>query len=252
MERSSLGDRMKGYELASKTCLPRRLPIIVRLDGAHFHTYTRGLDKPFDDKLIVAMNQTAIELCSQIQGAQLAFTQSDEVSILIHNYKHLNSGSWHDNAVQKMVSVAAGIASSTMTKESSEVFGQIKPAVFDARIFVVPEAEVCNYFVWRQKDQQRNSIQMVARSIYSDKQCYKKNKEDLKLMIINAGQDWGLLHNHYKYGRCIVKTKYERNDQIRTKWKVQATTPIFQDNPSYINDLLKVLPEQSAENIIRA
>ena len=107
--KDSLGDRMKNYERDSSSKLTDRLPVIMRLDGKAFHTYTRSCDKPFDNKLIDAMNQTAISLCKEIQGAQIAYVQSDEVSILIHGYKKHNSSPWFDNKVQKMVSVGAAI-----------------------------------------------------------------------------------------------------------------------------------------------
>jgi tRNA(His) guanylyltransferase len=69
----SLGDRMKGYERASKHVLPRRMPVILRIDGKGFHGVTRGCEKPFDDHLMGLMNATAIRLCSEAQGAMLAF-----------------------------------------------------------------------------------------------------------------------------------------------------------------------------------
>ena len=71
------------YEGRSRTFLTRRTPVIIRLDGKAFHTYTRGLDKPFDEGLIEDMQQAAIYLCQNIQGAKCAYVQSDEISILV-------------------------------------------------------------------------------------------------------------------------------------------------------------------------
>lgn len=92
MSQDSLGDRMKRYEQACRTSLPPRMPVIMRVDGRAFHTYTRGCSRPFDEALIGAIDQVAIALCDEIQGAQIAYVQSDDISILIHDYieRHLS------------------------------------------------------------------------------------------------------------------------------------------------------------------
>jgi hypothetical protein len=82
----SLGDRMKGYENAFRHYLPRRNYVMIRIDGCHFHTYTKGLKRPFDHGLIEDMDNTAKYLCQKIQGAKLAFVQSDEISILLADF----------------------------------------------------------------------------------------------------------------------------------------------------------------------
>ena len=141
MSTEKLGDRMKAYEEASRTVLPGRLPIIIRLDGKAFHTYTKKLAS-FNENLSDVMVETAIAVCKEIQGAQFAYTQSDEISILVHGYKRFTSMPWFDNQVQKMVSVAAGLASATFTAHSWKIWDtsddtdlKIRPAVFDARAF---------------------------------------------------------------------------------------------------------------------
>ena len=133
MVKDSLGDRMKRYETATRTSLVPRMPAIVRVDGKAFHSYTRGLAKPFDVLFMRAMNDVARKLCEEIQGAQLAYVQSDEVSVLVHSYKRFASTPWFDNQVQKMVSVAAAVATSQMVMNSQNVFGHLKECAFDAR-----------------------------------------------------------------------------------------------------------------------
>ena len=195
----SLGDRMKRYECATRTTLTPRTPVIVRVDGKAFHAYTRGLPafhEPFGD----AMAVVAWKLCEGIQGAVMAYVQSDEVSVLVHPYKRYATSAWFDGQVQKTVSVAASIASSTMTVESARVFQYIRPAVFDARAFVLPEGEVANYFVWRQQDAVRNSVQMHARSMFSHKQCDHKNCDTLKAMCADAGKPWDDLLPRWRQG----------------------------------------------------
>ncbi len=242
--KDSLGNRMKSnYEGVYKIKLPNRLPIIIRIDGKAFSKWTKSCQRPFDDKLINAMDKVAITLCSEIQGAVLGYVASDEISILIHNYKSLDSSAYFDNQIQKIVSVSAGIASSVMTEESINVFGKLKRAVFDARVFVLPEAEVNNYFVWRQNDYIRNSVSMLARSLLSHKECDFKNNLQLKELIINKGKDWNSLPINYRYGRCIEKVSetvlINKKEITRNSWTINNNIPKFSENSNYIEKLLK-------------
>lgn len=116
-----LGKRMKGfYEQIPKTKLMRRTPVIIRLDGKAFHTFTRGFDKPFDEILIKAMQETTKYLCENIQGCVLGYTQSDEITLVLVDYKKLNSAAWFDYEVQKMCSVAASMATMAFNIELRE------------------------------------------------------------------------------------------------------------------------------------
>ena len=258
----SLGDRMKGYEVAARTVLPRRMPVIIRCDGKAFHTYTAACKRPFDERLSGVMVHTAKELCKQIQGAQLAYTQSDEISILVHGYKKFASESWFDNQTQKMASVAAGIASATFTAHSWRIWRdvptpietdlnaieRIKPAVFDARVFIVPESDVCNYFLWRQQDATRNSVQMLARSLYSHKQCDRKNGSELQEMCFQKGVNWNDLEVRWKRGICIRRMPDlvpfgDGTATERSSWEPDFNIPVFSAERDYINRLL-ALEEQ--------
>jgi tRNA(His) 5'-end guanylyltransferase len=238
----ALGDRMKGYEVAARTSLPRRLPVVVRVDGKAFHTYTRGLKRPFDQGFVDAMDRVALTLCWELEGATLAYVQSDEVSILLHNYRRLKTQPWFDNQVQKTVSVAASIAAATMTAASHNVFGQgaVHPAYFDARIFVLPEAEVANYFLWRQRDASRNSVQMLARSLYSHAECDEKDNAALQEMCFQRGKNWNDLPAHLRRGRCIVRVGEAEGDALRSRWTVERTIPLFSHDRDYIERHLVV------------
>jgi len=255
-DNTTLGDRMKKYESAFKATLPNRLPVICRVDGKAFHTYTKGLlKKPgvaYDTKLEEVMNITAMKLCEEIQGAEFAYVQSDEISILIHGYKRFASQGWFDNKIQKMVSVSAAIASATFTLESSriwnftdkgEVFPNHKPAYFDSRVFVLPEDDVCNYFAWRQQDATRNSVQMLARSLYSHKECNNKNGSQLQEMTFQKGRNWNDEPTSFRRGRCIVR-KFEQFQPpvgpsvTRQRWAVDSEPPVFTTDREYINKYL--------------
>lgn len=262
----SLGDRMKGYELAFRPVFPRRMPIILRVDGKAFHSYTRGLARPFDDKFSNAMDDVACALCANIDGAQLAYVQSDEISVLLHGYKRFASQPWFRNEQQKIVSVAASIAAAHMTAMSARIFDHIKYAYFDARAFVVPEADVCNYFLWRQQDATRNSIQMLARSLYSDSECFGRNISELQEMTWQRGHNWNDLPTWQRRGRCVRRVEMgvdgfdgliaraESRKKLdagcspllamRHAWKADLEIPIFSQDRAYIEQHLALLPEE--------
>lgn len=238
-------DRMKRYERCWRLTITPRMPIIMRVDGKAFHTYTKKCNRPFDIAFISAMWETAKDLCKEIQGAQLAYVQSDEISILIHSYKTLNSESWFGNQVQKMVSVSASIASATMSFESIKIFDEYKKAHFDSRVFSIPESDVCNYFIARQQDWTRNSVQMLARSIYPDKQLLHKNNAKLHEMCFSMGRNWNDLPIYLKRGACIIRkvftsTGIDGQEVTRSSWEVDKEIPIFTQDRSYINKYLEV------------
>ena len=116
-KKDSLGDRMKeNYENRSKTYLTRRTPVIIRLDGKAFHTFTRGMKKPYDEIFHNTMNATMKYLCENIQGCKLGYTQSDEITLLLTDYDTLTTSAWFDYNVQKICSVSASMATMAFNK----------------------------------------------------------------------------------------------------------------------------------------
>jgi len=170
--------------------------------------------------------------------------------VLVHSYKRFNSEAWFDNQVQKMVSVAAGIASSHFTANSWKIWHAkdglalegIRPAVFDARAFIVPEADVCNYFLWRQQDATRNSIQMLARSLYSHKECDNKNTSQLQEMCSQKGTNWDALPTRWKRGACVKRVESEPHvmGHVKERTIIDLEIPVFSQDRDYVNRLLAV------------
>ncbi len=248
--RDSLGDRMKSYENATRGYLTPGLPVIIRVDGRAFHTYTKGSQTPFDDKLMHAMDMVAVGLCEGISGAQMAYVQSDEISVLVTDYKSENTQPWFGGNIQKITSVSASLASVEMTMQSRYVFydangGQPKPACFDSRVFILPKDEVQHYFVWRQQDWTRNSLQMLARSLYSHRELENKNQAAMHEMCFQKGANWNDLATKYKRGRCVVKKNLPviipagpraGETILRPKWVVDAEIPIFTADKTYVGD----------------
>lgn len=236
--------RMKeNYEMRSRTYLTRRTPVILRIDGKAFHTYTRGLDKPFDSDLIHDMAETTAYLCSKIQGAKCGYAQSDEISILLTDYDNLNTSAWFDYEVQKMCSIASSHAASKFNQlrakrliEEYSGFGMVETlqlplADFDCRAFNLPKEEVANYFLARQKDAVKNSVSMLAQSLYSHNELHGKNSDQMQEMCFQMGHNWNDLDYSKKRGTFIIKHGefVDANGvmTLRSKWGPTETPMTF-------------------------
>lgn len=232
-----LGTRMKeDFENRTRIFLPRRSYTLIRVDGKAFHTYTKGLKRPFDDELMDDMDSTAQYLCENISGARFAFVQSDEITILITDFENEGTQAWFDNNLQKMCSISASMATAKFNElrflgilldENSKIAGKpfdvhndlpydiiqralkrFIPAQFDSRVWQIPSrTEVYNNFVWRQQDATRNSIQSVAQSLYKHQELNGKNTSELQEMIFQKGINWNDYAPKYKRGRMISKEK---------------------------------------------
>ena len=242
--RDDLGTRMKTfYEGIPKTRLMRRCPVAIRIDGKAFHTFTRGFDKPFDEVLIETMQETMKYLCENIQGCVLGYTQSDEITLILIDYKKLNSSAWFDYEVQKMCSIAASMATMAFNRIFKEIadkyltselrsvkykilddeyihkceliefqyqkyFDKVNKAMFDARCFNIPKEEVTNLIYWRQLDASRNSIQMVGQANFSHKELQNKSCNQIQDMLMEQKDiNWNDLPTYQKRGSCCIKDK---------------------------------------------
>lgn len=244
MEKTSIGDRMKNnYESRFQTHLVRRMPVILRLDGKAFHTFTRQMQckKPFDENFIASMVLTSLYLVNNIQGAKCVYTQSDEISILLTDYEIFETEAWFDNNIQKMVSISAAMATAyfnfeyMLPKEIVVSVEKLPFALFDSRAFNIPKEEVNNYFVWRQQDWIRNSVNMLAQHNFSHKSLQGLNVDDVKKMLVSEKNIiWENLPNYLKFGVFITRNFNDFKDRnLET-----LSTPIFQTNPEKINNLI--------------
>ena len=247
---------MKGnYENRAKTYLVRRMPVVIRLDGKAFHTFTRGMVKPFDKRLMETMQETTLTLCDSIMGCVLGYTQSDEITLVLVDYSNLDTEAWYDYATQKIVSVAASICTFQFNKifakkvkafidehqkvaddpdtygaELSESVKKLigvykraveKGALFDARVFNIPVEEVTNCVLWRQQDATRNSISSLAQAHFSQRELHGKNSSQMQDMLMETyGINWNNLSIPEKRGTAIVK-----DDD--GKWFIDTEMPIL-------------------------
>jgi len=220
-----LGERMKEqYEHRTRYSVPRRTYSIIRLDGKAFHTYTSKLLKPFDHNLYTDMNDAIIALLPHIQGAVFAYTQSDEISVLVTDFALPTTCAWFDGNIQKIASVSASIITAEFNKlrwirrniiqettTGKSHFNPTNTAYFDSRVFTIPDrTEVMNYFIWRNQDCSRNSVSMLAQDLFSHKELQGKSTTEMIEMTAqhNSGCSWTALNQDLKFGRLIVKETY--------------------------------------------
>lgn len=234
----NLGDRMKQYEDTFRHTLPVRMPVIVRLDGRAFHTFTRGFDKPFDQRFVEDMIFTTKYLCEHVSGVKFGYVQSDEISLLLTNNDTFDTQPFFDNNLQKIVSVCASIATAKfVSMQTSDRL--VKLPHFDGRAFVLPPEEVANYFLWRQRDWERNSLIMLALSRFSQKEIHGLNKEDLhEKLFTEANVNWNNLATHLKRGTGMY---YHESlvDGRDSGWVVDRNVPIFSQDREYITKRFK-------------
>ena len=263
-----LGNRMKTfYEQIPKTKLMRRTPVIIRIDGKAFHTFTRGFKRPFDEILIKTMQESTKYLCENIQGCVLGYTQSDEITLVLVDYQRFETSAWFDYEIQKICSISASMATMAFNKffrsnvenfvqdcatdyETQGLCGEgtieyelcktyekalEKGAMFDARVFNIPKEEVTNCVYWRQLDASRNSIQMVGQANFSHKELHCKTCNDIQdMLMLQKGINWNDFPTHQKRGTCVIKSdEYGEANELgdvevgNSRWIIDKEIPIF-------------------------
>jgi len=262
-----LNKRMKQYEGCYKTIITPRSYVIIRLDGKNFSKYTKGLDKPFDEGFTDAMHKTALKLCEYF-NAKFAYTQSDEISLLITDIGGNNNTQPElGNVLQKLCSLTASVATARfnevrniqylMEDANMDPMGPPLPnntAYFDSRVFVVPnEDEVFNHMLWRQQDASKNSVSMAAHThLGHNATMNKSTSEKQEMLFQEKGVNWNDYPVKFKRGVVITKETYEKETPMhdghefidvmekvtRTRWVVNHGTPIFTENRDYLMNLI--------------
>ena len=264
MKYDALGTRMKKYEYVTRTHLVNRCPVIIRIDGKAFHTFTRGFKKPFDEILVRSMQETMKYLCENIQGCVLGYTQSNEITLVLVDYKKIDSCAWFNYNIQKCASVSASMATlafnrffeKNVTAHLNDYYDSMeidvedkrycerlqkaieKGAMFDSRVFNIPKEEVTNCVLWRQNDATRNSIEMVGHANFSQNQLHKKSCNEIQdMLMLQKGINWNNFPTHLKRGSCCIRKVDETTG--RSKWVIDTEIPIFKgDGRKYIDDLV--------------
>lgn len=271
MNNDSLGDRMKGYENISRIYLTHKIPVIIRIDGKAFHTFTRGMKKPFDRVLMESMQTTMVGLCSNIQGCVFGYTQSDEITLVLTDYDKITTSPWFDYNVQKMSSISASMATLIFNREFvkrvatvGEMYAEAwhtseeedkymatlekaieGGAMFDSRVFSIPKEEVCNCLIWRQQDATRNSIESAGRAYYSDKELFKVNCSGIQELLHQKGVNWNDYPTDFKRGvacyrdLCTEEIPNPTNPSetitvMRNRWKLDTEIPVFTQDRDFV------------------
>lgn len=261
--RNSLGARMKTYEAVSKIFLTPGIPKIVRLDMRAGHTFCRDFVRPFDDVFSECMIHTTKELCAQVTGVVMGYTQSDEISLVINDVtEEGNINSFFNGNVEKIVSVSASIATIAFNKKYMEVVQAIPQddkmkevyeknlwtAQFDSRVFCLPNVTgVHNYILWRQNDATRNSIQMAGHACFTQKQMHAKDNNEIQdMLMLEKGINWNDFPAKYKRGSMVVKEFYEKEavtpdgvshgTAVRSRW-VEREIPVLTKDRTLVEDI---------------
>lgn len=211
MFKDDLGDRMKMYETQSESRLLPMLPTFARVDGRAFHTFTRGMKRPYDSRMSEAMRGTALFLARET-GATLAYTQSDEITVMWYSPDY-KSQIWFDGRHSKMVSQIAALATLEFYRECLRIMPERAHMLptFDARVWQVPsKTEACNVFLWREQDATRNSLSMAAQSLYSHRELHGKTGADKQEMLHAKGVNWNDYPAFFKRGTYIQRRKTVR------------------------------------------
>jgi tRNA(His) 5'-end guanylyltransferase len=210
--KDSLGDRMKEYEsTGTSNRLMPLLPVMIRLDGVAFHTFTKGLKRPYDERLSKLMIDTTKYLV-KLTNARVGYTQSDEISLVLIS-DDFASQTYFDAKVYKILSVLAA--------RTSVYFNQLLPSaipekrsaepVFDCRVWNVPNrVEAANTLLWREQDASRNSVSMAAQSLYSHKELQGKSCNEMQEMIFQKSINWNDYPAFFKRGTYIRRIVSER------------------------------------------
>jgi len=202
-----LGDRMKLYEgMESERRLMPLLPVLARLDGRAFHSFSRGMDRPFDAAFSKAMVDTTSALVQET-GACMGYTQSDEITLAWHSESH-KSQIWFDGRIAKMTSQLAAQATLIFYRlilERMPHYADRMPT-FDARVWNVPNrSEGANVFLWREWDATKNSVNMAASAYYSHKALMGKNTPQKHDMLHEKGVNWNDYPAVFKRGAYIQR-----------------------------------------------
>lgn len=237
---NDLGERMKCYEAVPQTKLMRRTPVAIRIDGRHFHSFCKGLQKPFDNIIVESMTGTLKALCEETQNCVFGYAQFDEITLILKDYETLDTQPWFDNKVQKICSITASMATlyfNQIFQERAEeyYFNELSDmsadyvhalyrcletgAMFDARCFNIPKEEVTNLIYWRQLDAMRNSVFSFGRANLSHKEIQDLSCADIKSILAKRGEVWENLPIALQRGICCYKAE--------GKWRIDLTMPIL-------------------------
>ena len=248
MRFKNLEDKCQYYRgLTDYRLLPNR-DILVMLDGKNFSKLIKNnFKKPFDDDFIDMMNKTAQFLCENVQGCKFAYTQSDEISLLITDYETTETDTLFGGRLCKIQSILASLATSEFNRQfilyniyhsdkrnigagdCVDIIEKMKMAQFDCKVWVVPsQNDAFAWFLYRQLDCVKNSKQQTAQTYLPHKQLVGHNAdEQIQMVAEKNGIDWYAFDNKYKYGRFVYKVKKQMTTTLPSGETIEYTRNKF-------------------------
>lgn len=238
---NNVADEMKRMEKEESTKLDANKTIVIRLDMRSGGSFVRGLNKPFDDSFSEAMKKTSKELAKQVQGAQLVYFGSDEITILLFKNKVKKEFTpFFEGKLQKTVSLTAAIATAEFNKAWLEIINRTEDseykevlksklfyARFDSRAFNIEGGinEALLSIWWRMKDVSRNSVQMLGRKYFSQKQVQNLKTYEVANKLDEIGHKWDdEVRTVNKYGNLFIREAYlGEGYNPKTKETVEVT-----------------------------
>jgi tRNA(His) guanylyltransferase len=251
MDKTSLGDRMKRYEASGESYLVPRTPLMLRLDGKGFSKFTKGLKKPMDENLRKCMEYASYQLVKQIEGCRFAYTQSDEITLILVDYASRESQPWFNYRASKVLTIAASICTSAFIKAALCYLPDhlVKKGfpLFDARAWNLPKEEVCNAVIWRQQDATRNAIQSLGHAHFSHKELHNKNCGEIQdMLFLQKGINFNDEPTYYKRGLSLYRINCEVDTPegvvIRKRIVSDEDMPILTKDRNYVENWLEPEP----------
>lgn len=241
-----LSDRISSYYEISNTKLLPKLPVVTIVNGRGFAKVTSLLEKPYSEKFSDAMSITSLKLCSEIEGAVMAYCFSDEIVVISRNDNTVNQQPWCDNRVQKISSMLSSIATHTFNKYSLKIdLNILNEAYFYAHTFVVPSVyEAINTIVCKQQQNYFSSVNFALYYEYLKK--YNNLSTDLnsntlskiKSLKLNCDIDYNDYPESYKNGTACYRVPIQGTDGLKNKWIIDYKIPNVADNPSFLKNII--------------
>ena len=251
MKFKNLEDKCQYYRSLTDYRILPNSNILVMLDGKKFSTLIKNnFKKPFDDTFIDMMNRTAQFLCNNVQGVKFAYTQSDEISLLITDYDTPNTDTPFGGRICKLQSLLASLATSEFNRwftiwnlnkckdnvDVGKFISKMKMAQFDCKVWTVPSLnDAYAWFHYRQIDCIRNSKQQTAQTYLPNTQLLNLDTDKQIEMCKNeSGIDWNSFEDIYKYGRFVYKFPEHFSKTLSNGTNVEFERNKFKVVPAFL------------------
>lgn len=256
-----LGERMRqNYEFPYRFFLTKRTPVIIRIDMLNAHNFMSFMKKPFDPIFMESMHSTALALCEQLTNVEFAYTQADEINLLLTDYKKITLGQWQNGNVQKIASISSSIATIEFNnaytrailnhaeldaEATNQYSSNINRMVFESVVFNIPESEVVNYFLHRQTECAKNSVQLTGSYYFHKDKINNLNNVNIQEKLKGIGINWAEYPTFFKRGVCTKKEEYTVHDEYknedikRYRWIIDYDIPVFAKDREYVNKFVR-------------